>query len=97
MATKLPTADALIKIPVSVALNMPFVANFLDDAIRNSLIERYGDAPLETIDPVDLATVALSAWGQSGGAAGSPAAVSDEQVFICPDCLGVHVISTDRS
>lgn len=95
MATKLPTADALVKIPVSVALNMPFVAEFLDDAVRERLIERYGDAPLETIDPVDLATVALSAWSQSGGAAGSSAATSDEQVFICPDCLGVHVVSTN--
>lgn len=92
MATKLPTADALVKIPVSVALNMPFVAEFLDDAVRERLIERYGDAPLETIDPVDLATVALSAWSQSGGAAGGSAATSDGRVFICPDCLGVHVI-----
>lgn len=95
MATKLPTADALVKIPVSVALNMPFVAEFLDDAVRERLIERYGDAPLETIDPVDLATVALSAWSQSGGAAGGSAATSGEQVFICPDCLGVHVVSTN--
>lgn len=92
MATKLPSPDALVKIPVSVALSMPFVANFIDDAVREELIKRYGDAPLGTIDPVDLATVALSAWGQNEGAAGSSAVGSGEQVFICPDCLGVHVI-----
>lgn len=94
MAINLPSADALVKIPVSVALSMPFVANFIDDSVREELIKRYGDAPLGTIDPVDLATVALSAWGRDGGAAGSPAADLDEQVFICPDCLGVHLIPT---
>lgn len=92
MTTNLPSADALVKIPVSVALSMPFVANYIAADVREALIERYGDAPLGTIDPVDLATVALSAWGQSEGAAGSPAVTPGEQVFICPDCLGVHVI-----
>lgn len=86
------SADALIKIPVSVALSLPFVADYIDDATREDLVERYGDAPLGTLDPVDLAKVALSAWGQFGGTAGSPVAERGEQVFICPDCLGVHVI-----
>lgn len=96
MASNLPSADALVKIPVSVALSLPPVAGLLSAAVREELIARYGDAPLGTIDPVDLATVALSAWSQSGGAAGSPATTSDEQVFICPECLGVHIISNKQ-
>lgn len=96
MANNLPSADALVKIPVSVALSLPPVVGLISDAVREELIKRYGDAPLGTIDPVDLATVALSAWSQSEGAAGGPAITSGEQVFICPDCLGVHIIPHEK-
>lgn len=82
------TPSALVKLPVSLILNLPVVREYIDEEMASQLARKYGDGVLGDLDTLDLATVALAAMSRTD----TSQSVPDEITFICPSCRDVHVI-----